>query len=353
MKSLCRLIFEESQAKRFLVARTLVLLGVLLGLAGVLAPEARAAKPCCQITAIDKSMGVVTARITTTGKTFTFQVRDAWRLKKLTIGQKVYADFDKQKVSLDGSDFCCDFVEIAKGGRPTSGPCGDPSVQKALSDTCRQPRQWIVDQSQLKPLWSQFQTLQTNIEFDQPYYKEAIVRCAVVDIGMKVLEYATGKYAAGMGEGVPGEYGEYLKEYYKDLNKGRSAIPKILKGDPTWMAPRDSSAEKAVKAWDAVSGLFDALRITPEKAAKKIDDCYGKMPASTYKHAKQFVDNLKAATALSKKIALGVNNIRAKDQECWDKQFQSYKACVEYTRCKGTNPKQCERERPPGDLPPI
>ena len=113
MESLCRSVCGGTLPKRIWVRRTLIVLGVLSALAGVLAPEVLAQETPCRVIAIDKSMGVVTAKVEASaegvsagkaavGQTFAFHVRDSWRLKTLNVGQGVYANFRTKHVSLDG-----------------------------------------------------------------------------------------------------------------------------------------------------------------------------------------------------------------------------------------------------------
>src|SRR5947209_16536159 len=113
MESLCRSVCGGTLPKRIWVRRTLIVLGVLSALAGVLAPEVLAQETPCRVIAIDKSMGVVTAKVEASaegvsagkaavGQTFAFHVRDSWRLKTLNVGQGVYANFQTRQVSLDG-----------------------------------------------------------------------------------------------------------------------------------------------------------------------------------------------------------------------------------------------------------
>src|SRR5882724_690538 len=56
---------------------------------------------CCEITAIDKAKGVVTARERNNGRTVEFKVSDSAVLQKLHVGQAVHANFDGRQVSLD------------------------------------------------------------------------------------------------------------------------------------------------------------------------------------------------------------------------------------------------------------
>ncbi len=55
------------------------------------------------------------AQETATGKTFQFQVNDSALMKSLRVGQKTYADFGTQKVSVDGATPCCGIVSAAGG----------------------------------------------------------------------------------------------------------------------------------------------------------------------------------------------------------------------------------------------
>src|SRR2546422_3608990 len=113
MRSLWRSVCRASLPKRIWVRRTLIVLGVLSALAGVLAREALAKETRCRVIAIDKSVGVVTAKVEASaegvsagkaavGQTFAFHVRDSWRLKTLNMGQGVYANFQTKQVSLNG-----------------------------------------------------------------------------------------------------------------------------------------------------------------------------------------------------------------------------------------------------------
>ncbi len=90
-------------------ARRLLILASFLAIV-LLATPAWAATPCCGVTAIDARAGIATAREAATGRTFQFKVSDAKQLAKLKVGQKVYANFGTQKVSLDGRTECCPIV---------------------------------------------------------------------------------------------------------------------------------------------------------------------------------------------------------------------------------------------------
>lgn len=89
--------------------------------ASLLAGVARAEDACCSITAIDARTGVVTAREAETNRKFQFKVTHSALLKSLKVGQKIYADFTTDKVSLDGAGFCCTIVQSAPSAAANRG----------------------------------------------------------------------------------------------------------------------------------------------------------------------------------------------------------------------------------------
>ena len=97
-----------------------LMLVLLLGLLASMGPTSTAsaqetsgdASPCCSITAIDVRSGMVTAADASGKRTFRFKVTAA-QLRGLKVGQKVWADFDTQKVSVDGVAPCCTMMDAA------------------------------------------------------------------------------------------------------------------------------------------------------------------------------------------------------------------------------------------------
>jgi hypothetical protein len=63
-------------------------------------PEASAATPCCNITAIDTKTGIVTAKDAATGETIKFRLDDAKQVKNIKIGDPVSADSRNREVTV-------------------------------------------------------------------------------------------------------------------------------------------------------------------------------------------------------------------------------------------------------------
>jgi len=109
---------------------------LLIAVAATTLP-AYAATPCCTITSVNASTGVVTADETATGRAFQFGVKNAALLKTLHAGSPVYANFTSRQVSVDGANPCCSIVSLSAAGKaagtsdynPVDGKTGGTRVK--------------------------------------------------------------------------------------------------------------------------------------------------------------------------------------------------------------------------------
>lgn len=95
--------------------------------------------PCCLITSIEASTGVVTAKVNATGQAFQFKVTDATLLRSLKIGQGVYANLKTHQVSVDGKTPCCQIISVGRGA-PQSAQSGPASTSSSHPPTAAPPR---------------------------------------------------------------------------------------------------------------------------------------------------------------------------------------------------------------------
>ena len=58
-------------------------------------------KPCCAITSIESTTGIVTAKENSSGQTFQIKVSDAALLHSLRIGQGIFANLKTEQVSVE------------------------------------------------------------------------------------------------------------------------------------------------------------------------------------------------------------------------------------------------------------
>ncbi len=81
----------------------------------VVKPDVTPAEPCCSVTAVDSATGIVTAKVSATGRVFRFEVKDRAMLASLKAGQGVWADFGTSKVRINGMEPCCSIVGRGPG----------------------------------------------------------------------------------------------------------------------------------------------------------------------------------------------------------------------------------------------
>jgi len=90
---------------------TRVFLLMVLAFAAIGLP-AYAALPCCTVTGVSAKTGMVTAKETSTGRTFKFKA-DPATLKTLSVGSPIYANFSTKQVSTNGLVPCCAIVSLS------------------------------------------------------------------------------------------------------------------------------------------------------------------------------------------------------------------------------------------------
>lgn len=106
-----------------------------LALAFMLATPASAqTSACCAVTGIDARAGVVTAKVNTTSQTFQFKVADVRVVRRLRVGQAVYANFTTNQVSLDGRRPCCTITQGPRGGLAVRAPTRDAKAPLRVTD---------------------------------------------------------------------------------------------------------------------------------------------------------------------------------------------------------------------------
>ena len=185
-----------------------VLLAILAAAAVLgIAPEARAAAPCCGITRIDVKSQLVTAKENGTGRTFTFKVSDVRLLNSLKAGQGVYANFGTKLVSIDGKSSCCSMVsvsvapvaaQIGSSAKPVTPCCNITSIDlNAAAVTARETAtgktfQFKVGNSTLLKSLNIGQGVYANFATQQVSVDSLAPCCSIV-----------GQVSAGGGTGVP------------------------------------------------------------------------------------------------------------------------------------------------------
>jgi hypothetical protein len=104
----------------------------LLLLCAAFATGARAQAPCCSVTAINATTGIVTAKVNVNGAAFQFKVTNANLLKELRIGAGVYANFTTHQISLDGKSPSGTILTLLPVARKPDGSASIPIASGSL-----------------------------------------------------------------------------------------------------------------------------------------------------------------------------------------------------------------------------
>lgn len=100
--------------------RVRILVALLLAIAQPAPAQESDSDPCCTITAFDRRTGLVTASDPGSGQSFQFIAAPSQR-RSLEVGQKVWANFETQKVAVDNAAPCCSMVNVTPA---TTGAAG-------------------------------------------------------------------------------------------------------------------------------------------------------------------------------------------------------------------------------------
>ena len=68
--------------------------------------------PCCSITAVNKTTGIVTAREKSGGRTIEIKATPA-QVQNLRVGQDIFVNLQTRQASLDGKTICCSLIFAA------------------------------------------------------------------------------------------------------------------------------------------------------------------------------------------------------------------------------------------------
>jgi hypothetical protein len=109
------------------------ILALLIAVAATTVP-AFAGEPCCAVTSVNASTGMVTAVETATGRSFQFGVTNAALLKTLHAGSPIYANFTSKQVSVDGATPCCGIVSLSAAGKAAATPAAPASSPASVAN---------------------------------------------------------------------------------------------------------------------------------------------------------------------------------------------------------------------------
>jgi hypothetical protein len=192
-------------------------------------------------------------------------------------------------------------------------------------DTLWSQRQQLAEQ--LEPKWRELEEAYEEMQFNLEAWGAAVPICAIYDIVSVLVSR------------LSGPFGKAVKQANK-MAKGDLSYITAGIDDPQ---QRDYVAAFFL-AWKAGTSLRQAG--DPAAMRAKLAGCPA-LSESLRAGANAFVDNYEKVGQLMPGVQELVNQIRGKDQEYWDQWHQYYQACLEWARCAGRPPTDCQE--PPAE----
>jgi hypothetical protein len=233
-------------------------------------------------------------------------------------------------------------------------PCGNTSNQDALLQNCLDQQKAI--ETDIKSLQQSQQKEAAEAKSHYQDFKLVVNLCKLWDKTKTLLIAIIG--GADFAEGLsPADAAEF-KEFQETI--------KLLTGMANNAAngknPAEAMEPEEIKNWiekgEKLNKLIEQIDIllagySPESGAKILDDCSAPIPENLQRSAEQYLNHLKASLDGLHEINKRLNDLRSKSEECQQKQWDAYKACVEHARCAGTPESKCADKKPPGNWPEI
>lgn len=236
------------------------------------------------------------------------------------------------------------------GGTPPADPCGDTAIQDALLQQCKAAESSITDQ--LRKPFEEWQEAKAGAIEHAADFKTAAYECAAWDAAMKILSVLltgeAGLESAGMHNAAEAaEIGHAIHVLGEIVTEGLQAK----------MALPGEHVQQAILALETIrAGLntvFAQLQANPEAIEDGLQECGAPISDALYASARQYAKYLEKMYEAQKELQPILNRLRDQQNECLNRQFAAYRACIEHARCKGTPEADCAEKKPPGNWPDI
>jgi hypothetical protein len=235
---------------------------------------------------------------------------------------------------------------------PEANPCGGTAQQDALLQTCRDQERDIA--RKLNAKWAEYQHTLSEAAPHKSEFSKAMLACTAWDATQLALE------ALVLGDvpsiGATGHIAEEAKEAKEALELINALMKASTTGDPL-DALKQGDVAKLITAAESIKQFLELYNLldkgNAEAFVEKLDECNAPLSDSTLKNAKGYVLDMERSFEELEEYHKIANDLRSKDDECLQKQWDAYAACVQNARCNHTAESACAGKKPPGNWPEI
>ena len=236
---------------------------------------------------------------------------------------------------------------------PERTPCGGTAAQDGLLQQCLDAERSI--EREMKPHWDEYEAESHEASQHLADYKLAKTLCTAWDVTMKILDKLL--ESEKLMEGLPPDEADEVKEFKEALGQLKGLIDNLYEGKSPVEPFEAEQLQKIGEYTEKVNNLLETLHLflngTPEELAEKLQDCGAPLPDDLYESARQYLLHLQASLEALREVDKSLNDLRSKEDECLNHQFDAYRACVDNARCNGTDPSACDSLKPPGNWPDV
>jgi hypothetical protein len=233
-------------------------------------------------------------------------------------------------------------------------PCGNTANQDALLQNCLDQQKSI--ETDIKTLQQSQQKEADEAKLHYQDFKLVVNLCKLWDKTKALLIAIIGgpDFAEGLSPADAAEFKEFQETVKLLIGMADNAS--------SGKNPIEAMEPEQVKEWiengEKLNKLIEQIDImlagySPESGTKILDDCSAPIPENLQRSAEQYLSHLKASLDGLHEINKRLNDLRSKSEECRQKQWDAYKACVEHARCAGIPESKCADKKPPGNWPDI
>jgi hypothetical protein len=235
---------------------------------------------------------------------------------------------------------------------PEKNPCGGTAAEDALLNTCKDAEGVLVNQMVAK--LDRYNESKAKALPHQAAFMEAIGACAGWDAAQLAIKFLLAVDAPGIG--LTAAEAAELKEFVSTL-KTINRLLAAITSDSATKALDLGKVDSLLKAVDTIKTFFETFAVLdkgePEKFLEHLDECNAPLSPDMRKSAQDYLFEMQRALEEVNGFKEIGNDLRTKQNECLNKQFEAYRACVENARCKGTPESACDSKKPPGNWPGI
>ncbi len=233
-----------------------------------------------------------------------------------------------------------------------SNPCGGTAQQDGLLEVCQNQERELTHAMNAR--WTRYQNALNDAAPNRAAFEQAIVGCTAWDATQLALEVvmATDLPSAGAPEEIVHE-AEEVKEALETIN---GLVKTVTTGDSSDLWTPDE-IDHLQTATETIQQFIDAYQLRNSGNAdaflQKLDDCDAPLSHDMRVRAQQYLLTMQRAFDELHEFHKLANDVRSKENECLQKQWDAYAACVQNARCNHAEEPACDMKRPPGNWPAV